>query len=173
MSTVPRHVLHRHGALSCWDYATAGPYLPIEMARQGRRVPLSAQVHRRPRHSRCAGRQARAAAQSRALGARAAEPSCSSARTATPTTPTRSTREEGGTPAIIESIRAGLVFALKEEIGAEEIRRRERQLASRALASWSEQPEHRDPRQHHRATASGDLRSACATRRGCCIPTSS
>ena len=24
-------VLHRHGALSCWDYASAGPYLPIEM----------------------------------------------------------------------------------------------------------------------------------------------
>jgi selenocysteine lyase/cysteine desulfurase len=25
-------VLRRHGALSCWDYATAGPYLPIGMA---------------------------------------------------------------------------------------------------------------------------------------------
>ena len=24
-------VLRRHGALSCWDYATAGPYLPISM----------------------------------------------------------------------------------------------------------------------------------------------
>ena len=24
-------LLHRHGALSCWDYASAGPYLPIEM----------------------------------------------------------------------------------------------------------------------------------------------
>src|SRR5262249_49205118 len=24
-------VLRRHGALACWDYATAGPYLPIEM----------------------------------------------------------------------------------------------------------------------------------------------
>ena len=23
--------LHRHGALSCWDYAAAGPYLPIDM----------------------------------------------------------------------------------------------------------------------------------------------
>ena len=24
-------VLHRYGALSCWDYAAAGPYLPIDM----------------------------------------------------------------------------------------------------------------------------------------------
>ena len=31
-------------------------------------------------------------------------------------------REEGGTPAIIESIRAGLVFELKEAVGAEAIR---------------------------------------------------
>ena len=34
-------------------------------------------------------------------------------------------REEGGTPAIIESIRAGLVFQLKEAVGAEAIRERE------------------------------------------------
>ena len=40
----------------------------------------------------------------------------------------------------MESIRAGLVFALKEEVGAVEIRRRERRFARRALASWSANP---------------------------------
>jgi hypothetical protein len=50
------------------------------------------------------------------------------------------TREEGGTPAIVESIRAGLVFALREQVGVDEIRRREHQLARRALASWSANP---------------------------------
>ena len=49
-------------------------------------------------------------------------------------------REEGGTPAIVESIRAGLVFALKEEVGTEEIRRREHDLARRALRSWGANP---------------------------------
>ena len=49
-------------------------------------------------------------------------------------------REEGGTPAIVESIRAGLVFALKEAVGADEIRRREDAFARRALASWGENP---------------------------------
>ena len=34
-------------------------------------------------------------------------------------------REEGGTPAIVESIRAGLVFGLKEAVGADAIRERE------------------------------------------------
>jgi hypothetical protein len=47
-------------------------------------------------------------------------------------------REEGGTPEIVGSIRAGLVFALKEQVGTAEIRRREQDFARRALASWSE-----------------------------------
>ena len=54
--------------------------------------------------------------------------------------PDPAVREEGGTPAIVESIRAGLVFALKEAVGAEEIHRRERDLACRALASWGANP---------------------------------
>jgi hypothetical protein len=49
-------------------------------------------------------------------------------------------REEGGTPAIVEAIRAGLVFALKEQVGTEEIRRREQTFARRALASWTRNP---------------------------------
>jgi selenocysteine lyase/cysteine desulfurase len=43
--------------------------------------------------------------------------------TATSTDPEH--REEGGTPAIIESIRAGLVFQLKEAVGVETIRAQE------------------------------------------------
>jgi selenocysteine lyase/cysteine desulfurase len=49
-------------------------------------------------------------------------------------------REEGGTPAIIESIRAGLVFQLKEAVGVEAIREREEDFIQRAVASWSSNP---------------------------------
>jgi hypothetical protein len=49
-------------------------------------------------------------------------------------------REEGGTPDIVGSIRAGLVFALKEQVGAEVIRRREQDFARRALASFGANP---------------------------------
>lgn len=49
-------------------------------------------------------------------------------------------REEGGTPAIIESIRAGLVFQLKEQVGAETIRRKEESFIERALGAWSAVP---------------------------------
>src|SRR3569623_2051295 len=44
-------------------------------------------------------------------------------------------RDEGGTPAIIESIRAGLVFQLKDAVGAEAIRVREVDFIQRAIAS--------------------------------------
>ena len=55
--------------------------------------------------------------------------------------PDPAVREEAGTPAIVDSIRAGLVFALKEAVGAEEIRRREGSFARRALASWGRNPQ--------------------------------
>ena len=61
-------LLHRHGALSFWDFACAAPYVDIEMyprvrrasaGRQGRRVHQPAQVRRRPGHAGRPGRAAR------------------------------------------------------------------------------------------------------------------
>src|SRR3954451_20073367 len=49
-------------------------------------------------------------------------------------------REEGGTPAIVESIRAGLVFQLKAAVGTEVIRARESALLERAVEAWREEP---------------------------------
>jgi hypothetical protein len=49
-------------------------------------------------------------------------------------------REEGGTPAIVESIRAGLVFGLKQAIGTDLILAREEQLWQRALRRWETNP---------------------------------
>ncbi|MDX8034965.1 aminotransferase class V-fold PLP-dependent enzyme [Lentzea sp. BCCO 10_0856] len=49
-------------------------------------------------------------------------------------------REEGGTPAIVESIRAGLVFALKDAVGTRIIQSREESLWRHALARWEEEP---------------------------------
>jgi selenocysteine lyase/cysteine desulfurase len=46
-------------------------------------------------------------------------------------------REEGRTPAIVESIRAGLVFALKQAVGTEAIQASEERLWKRALQRWS------------------------------------
>ena len=50
-------------------------------------------------------------------------------------------REEGGTPAIVESIRAGLVLKLKENVTAEWIMEREEVLVQRAYSKWENVPE--------------------------------
>ena len=49
-------------------------------------------------------------------------------------------REEAGTPAIIGSIRAGLVFQLKEAVSVERIREKEHQYIRRAIKAWQEHP---------------------------------
>ena len=49
-------------------------------------------------------------------------------------------REEGGTPAIVESIRAGLVFQLKEAVGVAAIREREEDFIGRAIERWRANP---------------------------------
>jgi hypothetical protein len=49
-------------------------------------------------------------------------------------------REEGGTPAIVESIRAGLVFGLKAAVGPDVIQARENAFLRRAVERWRRCP---------------------------------
>lgn len=49
-------------------------------------------------------------------------------------------REEAGTPAIIESIRVGLVFALKDQVGAKAIENLECHWLQRAFTCWGDNP---------------------------------
>jgi hypothetical protein len=49
-------------------------------------------------------------------------------------------REEGGTPNIVGSIRAGLCFGLKDAVGTDLISAREEHFWQRALAAWRNHP---------------------------------
>jgi hypothetical protein len=49
-------------------------------------------------------------------------------------------REEGGTPGIVESVRAGLVVALEQAVGTDLIREREQRFLRRALERWRRNP---------------------------------
>jgi selenocysteine lyase/cysteine desulfurase len=138
-------MLHEHGALSCCDYAAAGPYLPIDMNPP---APLAFKdaVFVSP-HKFIGGPGTPGVLVAKRSLFRNRVPSVPGGGTVTFVTPSGHSyhpdpevREEGGTPAIVESIRAGLVFALKEAVGSDEIRRREHDFARRALASWAENP---------------------------------
>jgi selenocysteine lyase/cysteine desulfurase len=153
-------LLHRHGALSFWDFAAAAPYVDIEMqmrGRDGQPAPTSADpdaslaykdaIFLSP-HKFIGGPGTPGVLVGRRELFRNRVPSVPGGGTVAYVNPLEHVylsdiehREEGGTPAIVESIRAGLVFQLKEAVGAATIQEREQDLIRRAIDAWSAHPE--------------------------------
>lgn len=138
-------LLHRYGALSFWDYAAAAPYVAIDM--QGGPVKSGDSskdaVFISP-HKFIGGPGTPGVliVKKQLLNNRVpAVPGGGTVMYVTPEDhryiPNPERREEGGTPAIVESIRAGLVFKLQQAVGTDEIERREADFVHRALARWS------------------------------------
>jgi selenocysteine lyase/cysteine desulfurase len=141
-------LLHEEGALSFWDFAAAAPYMEIEMgtAEHGPGEPYLDAVFISP-HKFIGGPGTPGVLAARRELFRNRVPSVPGGGTVAYVNPTEHVyltdiehREEGGTPAIVDSIRAGLVFQLKEEVGAAEIRRREESFIRRAIERWRRQP---------------------------------
>ena len=140
-------LLHAHGALSFWDYAAAGPYVPIRVAasRPGAGDHKDA-VFLSP-HKFPGGPQTPGVLVVRRELVRNAVPTAPGGGTVAFVDPIGHqylddpvAREEGGTPAIVESIRAGLVFALKQAVGTDLIAVREQQLWQHVLHRWAASP---------------------------------
>jgi len=146
-------LLHRHGALALFDFAAAGPYVEIDMDGPpgpggGPADPRTAKdaVFLSP-HKFIGGPGTPGILLVRRALARNRVPVVPGGGTVTFVTPDShaylddvEAREEGGTPAIVESIRAGLVMQLKQAVGTRAIRRREDDLLDRALARWRANP---------------------------------
>ncbi len=140
-------LLHAHGALSFWDYAAAGPYVPICVAasRPGAGDHKDA-VFLSP-HKFPGGPQTPGVLVVRRDLVRNSVPTAPGGGTVAFVDPVGHAylddpvaREEGGTPAIVESIRAGLVFALKEGVGTGLIAAREEHLWRHVLSRWAGTP---------------------------------
>lgn len=143
-------LLHRYNAFSFWDFAAAGPYVQMEMnmvkdCAHGALAYKDAIFLSPHKFIGGPGTPGLLVVKRQVLGNRV------------PTVPGGGTvafvttkghryeaspidREEAGTPAIIESIRAGLVFQLKEAVGWETIRSKEHALIRRAIDRWSKHP---------------------------------
>jgi len=138
-------LLHEHGALAFWDYAASAPYVEINM---------------HPNDS-LARKDAIFLSPHKFIGGPGTPGVLVMNRSiilnSVPVVPGGGTvayvnteehryladiehREEGGTPAIIESIRAGLVFQLKESVGIPTIHALEAKFLSRAIAAFKAEP---------------------------------
>jgi selenocysteine lyase/cysteine desulfurase len=141
-------LLHEHGALAFWDFAAAAPYVRIEM-------------NPGPEHGLASHKDAIFLSPHKFIGGPGTPGVLVVKRNLltnrVPTVPGGGTvayvgadrhdylvdptaREEGGTPAIVEAIRAGLVFGLKQAVGARSIEEREADFVRRAIAAWSTHP---------------------------------
>ena len=141
-------LLHRHGALSFWDFAAAAPYVRIEMGSRhsGGGAYLDAVFISPHKFIGGPGTPGLLVARRELFTNRV--PSIPGGGTVAYVNSDHHVyvkdierREEGGTPAIVESIRAGLVFQLKEAVGAELIREREESFVGRAIARWRRNPD--------------------------------
>ncbi|MET0780236.1 MAG: aminotransferase class V-fold PLP-dependent enzyme [Microbacterium sp.] len=132
-------LLHAHGALAFWDYAAAAPYIDIDASNEdavfisphkfigGPGTPGVLVVNRRLLTN---------SVPESVGGGTVAYVNPLEHRYVTDA----AHREEAGTPGIIESIRAGMVFALKDAVGTRTIRSLERGFLDRALEAWRQHP---------------------------------
>ena len=140
-------LLHRHGALSFWDFAAAGPYVKIQMGPQdGIEGSHKDAIFLSP-HKFIGGPGTPGVLVAKRHLFRNRVPSEPGGGTVSYVNADEHRylddpvqREEGGTPAILGAIRCGLVFQLKEAVGHACIREREGALIRRAIASWSKNP---------------------------------
>jgi selenocysteine lyase/cysteine desulfurase len=141
-------ILHEHGALSFWDFAAAAPYIEIEMYpdREGHPAAYKDAVFLSP-HKFIGGPSTPGVLVARRELFDNRVPDVPGGGTVAYVNdaehaylPDPEHREEGGTPAIIESVRAGLVFQLKQAVGVEAIRAAEERFLDRALTAWAEEP---------------------------------
>ncbi|MGB3184311.1 MAG: aminotransferase class V-fold PLP-dependent enzyme [Ornithinimicrobium sp.] len=140
-------LLHAHGALSLWDFAAAAPYVELRMRASGGLPGSHKDAMFLSPHKFVGGPGTPGVLVVRRelLGNRV--PDVPGGGTVEYVNPTEHhylsdpvAREEGGTPAIIEAIRAGLVFGLKQAVGVEVIRANEDRFLRRAVQAWVTEP---------------------------------
>jgi selenocysteine lyase/cysteine desulfurase len=140
--------LHRYGALSFWDFAAAAPYVDLAMDPDCPDHPAAHKdaIFLSP-HKFIGGVGTPGVLVARRELFANRVPVVPGGGTVAYVNPSEHRylsdiehREEGGTPAIVESIRAGLVFQLKGAVGTGVIRAYEEHHLSRVVGSWRQNP---------------------------------
>jgi selenocysteine lyase/cysteine desulfurase len=136
-------LLKRYGALSVWDYAGGGPYLPMSMGQGAvRKDAIVVSPHKFP-----GGPGASGVLVVNKGAVKRDCPSWPGGGTVSFVSPWRhdysddlSVREEAGTPNVVGDIRAALAFIVKDAVGADAIAAREAKYNQMALDGWADNP---------------------------------
>jgi selenocysteine lyase/cysteine desulfurase len=142
-------LLHRHGALACFDYAASGPYVPIDMnpeSADGIDASIDA-VFLSPHKFLGGPGSAGVLVFNERIYRRDLPPSVAGGGTVSYVSPRAhdfvldiEEREKAGTPAVLQTLKAALAFMVKEAVGIPEIEAREKELLEKALKRWGGNP---------------------------------
>jgi selenocysteine lyase/cysteine desulfurase len=143
-------LLHRHGALACFDYAACAPYVEIDMnpppGKYAGDASLDA-VFVSPHKFLGGPGSSGVLVFNRRIYHSELPPSVSAGGTVDYVGPDSQDfivdieeREKAGTPGVLQILKAGLAFQVKDHIGVPAIEQRERELLHRTFERWRSNP---------------------------------
>ena len=141
-------LLHKYGALACFDYAACAPYVDIDMnpepAREGEDPSIDA-IFISPHKFLGGPGSSGVLVFNERIYDRDLPPSVSAGGTVDYVGMTDQDfitrieeREKAGTPGVLQTLKAGLVFQIKDAVGVDVIHERELEYSRRALRSWGQ-----------------------------------
>jgi selenocysteine lyase/cysteine desulfurase len=143
-------LLHRYDAIACFDYAASAPYVEIDMCPEPGKYQGDASldaVFISP-HKFLGGPGATGVLVfNRRIYQKDLPPSVSAGGTVDYVGPTSQDfiedieeREKAGTPGVLQILKAGLAFQIKDQIGVQAIEAREHELLVRTFDRWKDNP---------------------------------
>ncbi len=144
-------LLHRHNALAFFDYAASAPYVPIDMNPEpddNAEGDASMDAIFISPHKFLGGPGASGVLVfNERTYHKELPPTLAAGGTVDYVGPSSHTfiddieaREKGGTPGILQTLKAAMVFDIKDSIGIEKLEAREQALTRRAIQRWSAHP---------------------------------
>jgi len=139
-------LLHKHGAMACFDFAACAPYVDIDMNPEPTAAdedPSIDAVFISPHKFLGGPGSSGVLVFNQRIYNRELPPSMSAGGTVDYVGMTDQDfigrieeREKAGTPGVLQTLKAGLVFQIKDSVGVDVINTREHELTDRAMKSW-------------------------------------
>ena len=140
-------LLHKHGAIACFDYAACAPYVTIDMNPEavGDEDPSIDAIFISAHKFLGGPGSSGILVFNERIYHRELPPSVSAGGTVDYVgldgqdfISSIEEREKAGTPGVLQTLKAGLVFEIKDRVGVDQIHKRELELTARAFSKWGE-----------------------------------
>ena len=143
-------LLHRHGALACFDFAASAPYVEIDMNPPSGKYPGDASldaVFISPHKFLGGPGSSGVLVFNKRIYHSELPPSVSAGGTVDYVGPDSQDfivdieeREKAGTPGVLQILKAGMAFEIKDRVGVRAIEKREHELVARTFERWQANP---------------------------------